>query len=345
MNLEHLKNLAKESFARAVAYIAKSRRRTLIALGASYLFLFLLFSYLLFPYGQLKDFALQEFHYPRLPNGERGRSAYILEVDSLRPHWFTGVKLKNVHFRKRTTISDQEASGFSADAVTIHPSILSLLVGKKSASFDVELGDGEIDGSYSGREEGFSLDADIDDVDLKELALIESLIGLPSTGLINGSIELNVAKEAAENNGEIELSIEGLSIGDDKAALKIKDVPPGMKLAKIDAGDLEAHVSIENGIGKIDQFQSSGKDLELQGSGEIRPRFPFNQSAVNALVKFKFNDAYKKKNDTNIGLFMILDNLPQMKRAKTSDGWLQYRLRGNFTRLRPLPDGKARNPS
>ncbi len=320
----------------------KTKTRGWIALIAAYLGLCLLFGYLFFPYDYLKEYVLQELRYPKAPDGTRKQSAYDIELQELRPHWFTGVNLEGLRITQRNDAAPEEALEFYFDNLTLRPSLFGLVRGKYDVSFAAEVGAGNIDGNYASDEEEVAFEADLEDVDLHELKILQSLIGLPAKGMLNGQIELQVATEAENTEGTVDLSIKGLSIGDGKAKFKTKLMPTGMTIERIAAGDLTAKITVTKGVGKVEELKAKGKDLELEGWGEIRPRNPLGQTGLDVLIRFKFSEEYRTRSDMNIGLFMLLDNDPNIRRARSDDGWLQYRLRGTLNRVQHRPDGRAR---
>lgn len=330
-------------YARLERWRPKSKARGWALLAAGYLGLCLMFAYLLFPYDYLKEYVLQELRYPKSVDGTRKQSAYDIQIEELEPSWFTGVELEGLRVTQRAATSDEPLEVYF-DSLTLRPSILGLLGGSTNVSFAAEVGAGEIDGSYASSDEEVSFSAEFSDVDLHALNVLKSLIGLPTKGILNGEIDLQVSNEADQTEGVIDLSIDKLSIGDGKAKFKTELMPAGMTVEQINAGDLKAKITVTKGVGKVEQLEAKGKDLELGGWGEIRPRNPLGQTGMDMLIRFKFSEEYRTRNDMNIGLFMLLDNDPNMGRAKSKDGWLQYRLRGTLNRIQHRPDGRARQP-
>ncbi|MCB9667491.1 MAG: type II secretion system protein GspN [Myxococcales bacterium] len=320
----------------------KSKARGWLALSAIYLALTLVFGYLLFPYDYLKEYVLQELRFPKTPDGTRTESAYDISIRELSPSWFTGVELEGLRVTQRSVASSEEPLEIYLTSLTLRPSVWALLKGDSAFSFVAEVGDGDIDGGYAASEEEVSFAAEFSDVDLHELKVLKSLVGLPAKGVINGKIDLQVAATPDETEGIIDLSIGKLTIGDSKAKFKTALMPSGMTIEQIDAGDLALKITVIKGVGQVETLNAKGKDLELSGFGEIRPRNPLGQSGIDVLVRFKFSEEYRNRSDVNIGLFMLLDNEPTMRKALSKDGWLQYRLRGTLNRIQPRPDGHAR---
>jgi hypothetical protein len=63
-------------------------------------------------------------------------------------------------------------------------------------------------------------------------------------------------------------------------------------------------------------------------------------SRLDILLRVKFTDAYKNRDEHTRNLFSALDFFPQLAPAKTTDGALQYQLAGPFALgLLPTPAG------
>src|SRR5262249_48818958 len=137
--------------------------------------------------------------------------------------------------------------------------------------------------------------AKLDDFDLEKLG-ISGLLGVPIQGKANGAVDVTLSEQAAETQGDVDLRIEGLRLGDGKAKVKIPGMG-GMTLERIDAGILTLKVTIKEGVATIERLECKGKDLELSGSGSIRLVRPFGQSRADLTLGAKFENAYTQRND------------------------------------------------
>ena len=84
----------------------------------------------------------------------------------------------------------------------------------------------------------------------------------------------------------------------------------------------------------------------MTGSGTIHFQHPLSTTRLDLLLRARFNDAYKNKSERSRQMFQMLETVPMLRRARTSDNWLQVRLRGSpAVRIVPTPAGDERPPS
>ena len=75
-------------------------------------------------------------------------------------------------------------------------------------------------------------------------------------------------------------------------------------------------------------YEAHGRDLDLRATGNLRFATPLSLSRLDLLLKVKFSDAFKNRDDHTRGLFAAMDMFPQITPAKTPDGSLQYQVGG-----------------
>jgi len=323
-----------------------SNKKILFALGYTAFFfaMFAIFAYLTFPYERVRDFIVQEVERPAGPDGRRKASGMELEIEELSPSWITGVELTKVVFRKPSDEEGATGMEIKLDELELRPSIIGLLTGNLGASFEAAVGDGSIEGAYDSSEEETSLDLELDAVDLADLGALASLLkGLPVTGTATGTIDLTLADDVKATTGEIDLSLTGLSIGDGEAKLKVGNMGDGFTIERINAGDVKIRFEVEEGVARVKEFSASGDDLELAASGTIRLIKELRMSRLDLLIRLKFTDAYKERNERTRALFSLMELTPQVRPARTSDGALQFRLSGSVgSGVTPVAAGRAR---
>lgn len=322
---------------------SREQSRLILAASGCFVFCFVVFSYLTFPWGHLRDFIIQEVTRPADITGKRRPNGRQLAIDSLGPWWFPGVKLEGVSYESKPMSADRNIV-FAADAVYARLSLLSLLAGNKVIGFDIETGQGQADGSFSSSESSLELSAELDNLDIGQIKVLEGLVGLPVKGTASGEIDLEITEDATQSTGLVALTLQGVSIGDGEAKFKTAMIPGGMTIEKIRAGQIELQSEVENGIAKISRFVGKGKDMEIQGWGDVRLSLDPRAINTNAWIRFKFTEDYRNKSEANKSLFSLMDNFPQIKQARDKDGWLQYRVRGSGSTLRTLPDRNAKAP-
>ncbi|MDB4990261.1 MAG: ral secretion pathway protein [Myxococcaceae bacterium] len=322
-----------------------TRERILTLLGYNTFFwlMFWLCAYWSFPYERLAAFITDKV-------AESG-SGYTMEIGALSPYWLTGVELEQVKIQKAAAsalATPPDEKGKTAPSPTIRIDsaharlgLFSLLFGSKSLSFDAELADGELDGTFADNGEEQKVVATLAKVDLSKLGLLESLISLPMKGMLTGEFDLTLSKQPSKTAGTVKLSIHQLTVGDGKAKFKLGTMG-GLTIDPIAAGEVALELDVKEGVGTIKRFNTSGPDLKLEGSGDIRFAQPLSRSRLGVLLRLKLTDTYKNKTPRTKTMFALLEGTgsPQLAAARTSDGAYQLRLTGTFSSLRPLPAGQ-----
>lgn len=299
---------------------------------------FLMFLYWTFPYDHVRDYIIQEVERPAGPGGERQASGYHLEIDDLSPYWLSGVELEGVRFSKDPEDPERRPTVTTIDELTARVSIWSLLFGGADISFEVTVGDGTIEGEYDSSEEESHIEAEFSDVDLHRLGIIADSAGVPISGKLTGTINVTIAKENANTQGEVALTIARLTIGAQGAKIA------GFTIGRIQAGDLTIAATVQNGTARITRFASNGQDIALRVGGTVRLLQPIKTSSFDLVVNAKFSDAFRTRDDRTRAVFSMLEMNPQMQQARTPDGALQWQIQ--FTPSRPLRyTGAGRMPA
>ena len=311
--------------------------------GAFFLASFLLFAYWTFPYGRLRDVLVQEVERPKGPDGNRRPSGIQLEIVSLSPSWLTGVELEGVRIVKQPDEPDGNPIEITMEEVTARVGVLAALGGTTDVSFDATVGGGTIEGRYEEGEESTQIETVIEDVQLRQLGIMSSLVGLPVAGIVNGEVALTVADDNAQTDGEIGLTIDGLQIGGGQ--VPIPGMSSGLTVERIAAGKLELAMNVEDGVARIQKLESNGDDLAIEGSGTIRLMRPLKMSRLDLMLRIAFADAYRNRSDHTRRLFSAMDFVPDLRAARTPDGALQWRINGSpGSRVSTTPAGRARQP-
>ncbi len=315
-----------------------------ILIGAAYplfyLTVFILFCVATFPYERLKDRIEAEFN-ARQPAGSGTR----LAIEDVSGYFISGIEADNVTM---TTPQPPGEDGKAVDpkVVTIEHvharvSILRLLVGTTHVNFGADAFGGELSGFTSDAGGDRSFEVELEGVDVGALPMMAQAVGLPMKGALSGRVEFQLPEsKLAKADGKIDLSINGLTVGDGKA--KIRNT---IALPKLAAGDLSFVAESKEGRLKVEKLNTKGRDLELIADGNIRLRDPFERSLAELSLRFIFTDTYKTKNDITRGLFGAPDSKmpglfdldPKNKRAKRPDGFYAWRITGPLTRINADP--------
>lgn len=325
-----------------------NRQRLLMLAGYNAFFwgAFWLFAYWSFPYQRLAAFITDKV--------AESAAGYTLEIGGLSPYWLSGVELEQVQVRKTAAETLAAPAGekptlpqaIQIDRAQARLSLLSLLTGSTSVNFSAELGSGQVEGNYSESADEKKVVATLADVDLAKFALLESLVSLPMRGTLSGDCDLTLGKQPSKTQGQVKLAIDKFVIGDGKAKLKLGAMG-GLTIDPIDVGALVVDIDVKEGVGALRRLSADGKDLKLNGSGDVRFAQPLSRSRLNIMLKLTPTDAYKNKSGRTKAMFALLESggAPQVAAAKTQDGSFQLRLSGPFTAVRALPAGQAPLPS
>lgn len=322
------------------------RKKLLLYAGyAAFFFVcFLVFAYWTFPYDRLRDFIVQEVERPAGPDGRRRPSGVQLSIGELSPSWVTGVDLEDVTIVKEPEEPDGRALRIVVEEASARVGLFALLGGETDVSFDATVGGGTIEGAYAAGEESTSLLAELEQVQLRQLGIMSSLVGLPVGGVIDGSIDLTIADDTAQTQGDVALTIDNLQIGGGQ--VPIPGMTGGLTVERIDAGKLELDMDVENGVARIQKLQADGQDLDIQGSGSVRLLRELQMSRLDLMLRVAFAEEYKTKSEHTRRLFTLLDSPlapAELRSARTPDGALQWRLNGSFgSRIGTSPAGRAR---
>lgn len=308
----------------------RKRRKWVYAAGYAVLFFtaFVFFAYLSFPYDRLRRYIVQEVNAPKGPRGVS--SGYELSIADMGPSWLWGVSMEQVHLRRAELKPDDPAFEIYADKVDAQISLLSMLFGTLSVDVDAEVGQGSAEIEYTQSGQDQSLDAEMDELALGAL-FPKGVMGLPLQGNLNGNIELELPAVAKDTQGQIELTIKKLVLGDGKAELKLKELGMGLAFDRTNAGDLEVRIPIQNGVAHIEQFEAKGPDMEVAGTGDLRLQTPLPRSRIEMMIRFHFTQSYRKAHDWVEGLYSLIELSPQLRVARASDGALQYKVQGTLS--------------
>lgn len=268
-------------FLKTIAYIA--------LFGLS----FVLFLYWLFPYASLKD------RITGLIEHELGQGLEV-SIDDLKPYWFTGVEARGLYVGEIG--SERAAALVDLKRVRARVSLFSLIFGRPNVSFYVEIGKGEISGSFIQTDEVLSIDADLDDVDIGNLKIIAAHTGLKVSSKIDGQISLRIDKQKfLRSSGRIHIAPMDLQIAASELKLGEMAMPlPDLVFSK--GRDSEIKLKIEKGTINIDNFKLAGGDLTAALAGKIFLSTTFENYRLNLNGSFETS---KKLADALPFLFII----------------------------------------
>ncbi len=315
----------------------KKRLRRVGAYAAFFAVCFVVASYFTFPWGALRGRIVAEL--------EKAAPGYRFRIGDISPSLLAGISAYDVEIRKASPKAD-EPPDVALDSITLHAwpwvALRGLVTKRPALSFGAEVGDGTIEGEFTEGATTTDIELEMDSVSLLRVAPLRAYIGLPADGVVTGTTTLHLSEKPEETEGNIDFSVNGLTVGDGKSKLKVGMLSEGITVETIRVGKLDIQIGIAAGAISVTKFEANGPDLEFKISGDGKLQKPTKKSKVDLLASIRFTDAYKKKNDRTRGMFALLENLPQLASARTTDGALQYRLAGAIGgQLIPRPAGKS----
>lgn len=314
-----------------------------VAILAVSLISLVLSTYFLFPYTRVADYVAQEIERPRGANGDRKASGWRLSVGAVHPSFVPGgATLSDVHVVK---VSPSKGTlKLSFKDISVRVGLFSLLFGSRQIDFDARLKRGRITGSFADSETQTGVKLTLKRVDLSDGNLMGALTGIPMQGTLEGTIDLRVDDDPQATEGNIELSVDELVLGDEKLSIPLRRMGP-LNLPAVRAGRLDLAVNVNRGLGNIQRFSGAGEDVAVRGVGEIQVLRPLQQSKPQELwIRVEPSEAYQTGDDLTSMAFTLLKQNRQASRYLASDGAFQIQLAGAFSRMSVLPAGTKTLP-
>lgn len=313
-----------------------------------FMFWFVLFVYVTFPYDRVKELIIAQVEAPRqTPSGSLQPSNMQVSIDELGPTILPGVRARGVALTLLPTKAGERPSTVRMSEVTAHVGILSLLASNLNADVDIDGMGGttraHIESAMSGRRAGLrEFRMKMDNVRLAELPPIAAMVGLPVTGSLDADVTFHVPDGRLEqSSGSVQLSVEDLRVGDGHAQYQI---PPmgGVTIEQIRAGNLAGQIAIRDGVATIERMSTRSNEFSFAMDGRVELRPNLGDSAFNAGVRFQLTDAYRRKSEQAGRIMMVMDMVPDLQSARRADGMIGFRCNGTFDRgLRCLPDSRG----
>ncbi|MEO7109719.1 MAG: type II secretion system protein GspN [Polyangiaceae bacterium] len=311
-----------------------------------YVFCFVAFVSLIFPYDVLKERIVLQFNATQRAAG----APQELSIDDMTSSWLTGVKAIGVHLTQPPATGDAKAEPvvLTVDEARANISIPALLIGRRKVKYSIDGFGGTVDGYFEEIGTDREVEVNLDAIDLAQVAPLTALLGVPIEGHLGGKIHIEMPDgKASKGTGTVDLQGTDIAVGDGKAKLKGL-----LALPRVVVGDLGIAAEAKEGILKFTKFEAGGKDVEIGGEGRILMRELATESVCDVTLKFKVNDAYKGKSDLTKNLFGAPGStkggdlemlVPQVKAAKRQDGYFGFHVRGLLGRpdFDPAPNASG----
>jgi type II secretion system protein N len=326
--------------------------------------IFLVALVLTFPDQRLKEIATVQ-----LESQLGGK--YDVEIEELDLWWLSGVELENVTLTERLNESGSDGGdevGTSASAnprqgdsgagdqdgaddgppkdlpleITIpriaagFSPLSSLMNLSPTVGFLVDMGGGDIDGSYIHGSDMRVVEVDIGDIELAKTPILESYLGVPVLGTLGGDMRIELdPKRPLVTGGTINL--EGRKLMIDKATIHTDKLGP---MAFIDVpptsfGSLDANLVIDQPKGSrqpsvnFKRFEfHDGRDVRGQVWGDVELGQSMATSQAKLKMRFQFDEKFIKTNDLSSVLQMSY-----FREGKAKD-WYGFILWGRMAKPR-----------
>lgn len=318
------------------------------ALLGFYLFALLVFLRLTFPYETLRQRLVTEIN--------QSQKTRRVEIDELSGHWLWGVEAEGVRLYslpKPTPGSSASAedapSGdplvLQLDSLTVSLSLLSYVFGSTVVHFQAEVEEGRVSGRYKQTEALSELSVKSKELDISSIGFLADAVGLPLSGSLSGQMELSLPERKLQKaEGQLDFQITDLMVGDGKA--KVRNT---IALPQLAAGQLQLKADVTAGRLDVSEFTSQGTDFEMNATGRLRLRDPFDRSMAELEITFRFKEAYTSKSEITQSIFGspdgrvpgLFDMDPQVRQAKKEDGSYRWRVTGSLSRMQFRPSTKT----
>lgn len=303
----------------------KRRLRRIAAYASLFAVVFVLALYATFPYDRLRVELERQL---RQEPTRIGGASLDVRIAELRPFWLTGLSLSGVEVERRFASTDQPPLRIHVTEAQARLHVLPLLIGRKVVGIGLQVGGGELAGTLGLPGEGYRIDLEARNIELGVLGLLRTAIGVPLRGRLSGRVDLTIPEAVREASGAIDVSITGTRLGNGKAKVRVAGLQDGITLAAVNAGDLNLKVKLDQGVAQLQELKAAGRDLKLEGRGNLRLMTPLRFSRLDVLLRADFSDGYRNRSKKTRALFALMDFEPTLKQAQASDGALQYRIRG-----------------
>lgn len=273
---------------------------------------FALFLAILFPYDSAKDRIAREIE------GAFG-GKYQITIGSLLPIPMSGAILSDVEIRPR----GETKSPIKVSQAKLSVGLFALLSGAMEVDFDIRTAQGRAVGALSWGRGVVEVDAKLDKFDLVLASFLTQKSGLSITGLVGGTIALEIyPQDPLRNSGNIALQILDLGLGEVSLAEGNFTIP-ALRLAQ--AGGAEGSrldVAISRGNFEIKTIQLAGGDVSLDTNGKIYGARSIDNYRFNLKGNLKVSQAVADK----------LQILSLVEKQKTAEGAYPFTITGRVVK-------------
>lgn len=295
------------------ARLQKLRRAAVPAAAVLAFFLFLL---LTFPYEMVGRRMVVEAQ----------RAGAELTIGSIGGRGLFGVRARDVRLRPAPGPGEPPIE-LRFDRVDVSPDLFALLLRRTSFGFALQAYGGTARGHASLSNDpklpGLSaLRIDAPDLDVHALPL-KDLVGVEGAGRASLKVDVSSLQPPEAANGTLSLS--GRQLGVTAGNVR------GFPVPRTSLGDVDAAVTIDKGVARVDKAQARGGDLDGEVDGTVRLRALFSLSQADLHVRFRPGDRWLNENG------LVKSALGLVQNARQPDGAYVFSFSGPLSRLNSRP--------
>jgi type II secretion system protein N len=271
---------------------------------------FVIFVYVLFPYGALRRWASD-----RVSRGD-----VRLSIARMGPTLLPGLALRQVRLTQQSGQTSNEL--LYLDTVRVRPQLWPLVTGRLDARFTGTLYDGRVEGRIrEAKAQGKTMwrsQARLTAVDIAKHALLQQNTYVAVTGRLEGTATATMRADGELQRGEGDFRLQPAVFAPQQAARLIlkRDVVCDTMTAKVTLAPRQWQVQ---------NLTCEGDDVLLDVRGTVRPQQSAANSALN--LRFRLRSATTLKQE-----LALLGTL--VRRSPDRRGELTFGLRGTFQRPR-----------
>jgi type II secretion system protein N len=218
------------------------------------------FLYLLFPADSLRTYIEAQIR--------QNAPDLTVEIGQVSAAFPPGLKLANI------LCEYQELPLVTASRASVRPALLKLLGSAKVVDFDLDTSEGRIDGRgvmRVGKQNLLSVDAEIDQIALHEIAGLRAIPDYIISGLLSGKIEYK-ATPGRSGSGAADL------VATDA---KLELINPMFGIESFSFDSIEAQLNLSPRRVQLRRCNLNGNEVDGNISGSVMLRTPMDQSRLN----------------------------------------------------------------
>ncbi|UCD85943.1 MAG: type II secretion system protein GspN [Deltaproteobacteria bacterium] len=286
----------------------RSRWWTIIGYSLIGILLFLFFTYLSFPYPQLKEKLIRYLE---------DQTNLRVEVEDFRPSLFTGLIFNGVDISPEAT--SEGSALLSLQSLRLRISVFPLIWGTLSLKLSSDLYGGRFNGKLKKRGSLISLSCKWEDLEIEEYLPIRENYGFDIKGKFAGKMDLSVdPKNMTDNDGNISFQIDG-------AELEESSMFGLFKLPGVNFDQCQGKLVLDSEKLLVEQGSFVGKDLEIEINGNLLLQEELRKSNIDLMVRLKLAGDLSGE---------LKEVLPLLRAKSDSKGFYNFSIKGNLAKPR-----------